>query len=78
LVWFAGIATLALLAGVVGVVIYGLAFEPASFGFDRKKPWNYLDVFLVPVVVTVATGWLTWAQHRRQRKDEDAREKSAL
>jgi uncharacterized protein YjbI with pentapeptide repeats len=73
LVWFAGIATLALLAGVVGVVIYGLAVEPALFGFDRKKPWNYLDVFLVPVVVTVATGWLTWAQHRRQRKDEAQR-----
>jgi membrane protein implicated in regulation of membrane protease activity len=74
LVWIAGIATLALLAGVVGVVIYGLAVEPALFGFNEKKPWNYLDVFLVPVVVTVATGWLTWAQHRRQRKDEEARQ----
>jgi uncharacterized protein YjbI with pentapeptide repeats len=72
-VWIAGIATLALLVGVVGVVIYCSVARPVWSGFARKTLWAYLDVFLVPVIVAVATGWLTWEQHRRQRKDEAER-----
>jgi nitrate/nitrite transporter NarK len=69
----------AFLGAVVGVIAarlgsFGFA---VSFGFAEKTVWNYLDVFLVPVAVAAATAWLTWAQNKRQRKDEDAQEKRA-
>jgi uncharacterized protein YjbI with pentapeptide repeats len=67
---FAAIA----LGGVVEVFIYGYLARPGWVGVIGKTIWDYLDVFLVPVAVGVATAWLTWEQNRRQRKDEAAQQ----
>jgi membrane protein DedA with SNARE-associated domain len=68
---------LVVLAAFLGAVVGVIAARLGSFGFAEKTVWNYLDVFLVPVAVAAATAWLTWAQNKRQRKDEDAQEKRA-
>jgi hypothetical protein len=58
---------------VMGVIVAWQGW----FGFAGKTVWNYLDVFLVPAAVAVATFWLTWEQNERQSRDEAAQEKRA-
>jgi uncharacterized protein YjbI with pentapeptide repeats len=67
----------AFLGAVVGVIVVRLVLFGFSgkSGFAEKTLWDYLDVFLVPVVVAVATFWLTVWESRRQRKDQENQQK---
>jgi uncharacterized protein YjbI with pentapeptide repeats len=42
-------------------------------GFQDRTPWNYLDVFLVPVAVAVATLWFTSTQEKIALDAEERR-----
>jgi hypothetical protein len=42
-------------------------------GFSGRTPWEYLDVFLVPVAVGVATLWFTATQDEIARNTEEQR-----
>jgi len=42
-------------------------------GFSGRTPWEYLDVFLVPVAVGVATLWFTARQDEIARSTEEQR-----
>jgi|SRR5215208_1423757 len=42
-------------------------------GFTGRTPWEYLDVFLVPVAVGAATLWFTGTQDKIARKSEQQR-----
>jgi hypothetical protein len=65
----------AFLGAVVGVIVVRLVLFgfAGKYGFDERTLWNYLDVFLVPVVVAAATIWLTVWENRRQLKDQKNR-----
>jgi len=74
-------AFLGAVAGVIvaRLVLVGFAGKTVwDYSFAGKTVWNYLDVFLVPVAVTVATFWFTSQQDRRQRKAEAAQEQIAM
>src|SRR5215208_1365865 len=60
---------------VVLVVVGAIIAWPKWFGFAERKPWNYLDVFLVPVAVAGATVWLTLAQEKRQHEAEEEQDR---
>ena len=60
---------------VVLVVVGAIIAWPKWFGFAERKPWNYLDVFLVPVAVAGATAWLTLAQDKRQHEAEEEQDR---
>jgi uncharacterized protein YjbI with pentapeptide repeats len=62
------------LVALMGVIVAWQGW----FGFAEKTVWNYLDVFLVPAAVAVASVWLTWEQNERQSKDEAAQDIRAL
>jgi uncharacterized protein YjbI with pentapeptide repeats len=80
----------AFLGSVVGVIVARLVlvgfageFDYArktvwDYSFAGKTVWMYLDVFLVPAAVAVATFWFTSQQNRRQREAEDAQEQIAM
>jgi uncharacterized protein YjbI with pentapeptide repeats len=57
------------------VVVGAIIAWPKWFGFAERKPWNYLDVFLVPVAVAGATVWLTLAQDKRQHEAEEEQDR---
>jgi uncharacterized protein YjbI with pentapeptide repeats len=67
-------AFLGAVVGVIAVRLMLFGFTGKS-GFAEKTLWDYLDVFLVPVVVAVATFWLTVWENRRQRKDQENQQK---
>jgi len=55
LVWIGGIATLALVLGVVGVIIYGYLAEPVPgwVGVSNKEFWDYLELLIGPAVLAI-------------------------
>src|SRR5215208_6017172 len=57
------------------VVVGAIIAWPKWFGFAERKPWNYLDVFLVPVAVAGATVWLTLAHDKRQHEAEEEQDR---
>ena len=69
--WLVVLAVLLVVLVVVGAIIAW----PKWFGFAERKPWNYLDVFLVPVAVAGATVWLTLAQDKRQHEAEEEQDR---
>jgi uncharacterized protein YjbI with pentapeptide repeats len=60
----------AFVGAVVGVIVARLVLLGLTrrFGFAGKTVWDYLDVFLVPVAVALATVWFTLWENARQRK----------
>jgi uncharacterized protein YjbI with pentapeptide repeats len=60
----------AFVGAVVGVIVARLVLLGLTgrFGFAGKTVWDYLDVFLVPVAVALATVWFTLWENTRQRK----------
>jgi uncharacterized protein YjbI with pentapeptide repeats len=75
LVWIGGIATLALVLGVVGVILYGYLAEPVPgwVGVSDKKFWDYLELLIGPAVLAVGAAWLNWALRQREARLEDKR-----
>ena len=64
------IAALVLLAGVVGVILYGYLARPGWIGVADKKFWEYLDLLIVPATLALGVAWLSWAQREREREAE--------
>lgn len=70
--WFVGIAVSSTLA-VIGLIII-FAMYPEQTGAANKKLWNYLDLFIVPLVLVVGAFLLDTGQRNRERKIEDAQQ----
>jgi uncharacterized protein YjbI with pentapeptide repeats len=75
LVWIGGIATLALVLGVVGVILYGYQAKPGWIGVSGKKFWDYLELLIVPAALALGVYWLNRTQGERERKAQEAQEK---
>jgi hypothetical protein len=77
LVWIGGIATLALVLGVVGVILYGYLAEPVPgwVGVSDKKFWDYLELLVVPAALALGVYWLNRAQQERERKADEVQRK---
>jgi hypothetical protein len=76
--WVVIIAALALLAGVIGVVIYGYLARPGWVGVADKKFWDYLELLIVPAALAIGAALLNWAQNERERKAQAAQRKREL
>jgi hypothetical protein len=77
--WALGVAALTLAAAIiVAVLIYGYRSRPGWVGVSGKKFWDYLELLIVPAVLTIGVTWLNWAQRQRERQAEDAQQKLQL
>jgi uncharacterized protein YjbI with pentapeptide repeats len=78
--WQVAAVALGVLLGFLIGFGYGAKLEWVGVIKDPayKTVWDYLDVFLVPVAVGVATAWLTWEQNRRQQEADKAQRERDL
>jgi uncharacterized protein YjbI with pentapeptide repeats len=72
--WHAGIVALLSALAIVGSIICVFAIWPGWAGAVGKKPWNYLDLFIVPLFLVVGAFLLDTGQRNRERKIEVARQ----
>jgi hypothetical protein len=76
--WLLGVPLPVLIVVLVGGLTYGYITmpggftKPGGFGFADKELWNYLDVFLVPLILAVGGIGFTWHQSRRQQQAQAA------
>jgi hypothetical protein len=74
--WVAMITALALLAGVVGVILYGYLDRPKPDWIDvaDKTVWDWLEVLIVPAALAIGVYWLNRRQAKRERDQQRSRE----
>jgi nitrogen fixation-related uncharacterized protein len=46
--------------------------------FGKRSNWEWMQLLIIPVVISVAGLWFNWAQDARQREDTQARAHAQL